>query len=624
MLILISVSVKIQERILVEEAERKLEQTADVIQVTLDVLLNTRQQSLLNLAENLQRWDQVQHPTLADDAALKQLFDHLWVINVNGDVVDEWPSLGAVREHLNVSQQSMFTKVKNGSPFVLTAPQPSYYNNEPVVHAVVPMFEHDGSFLGAVVGAFSLHNNIVLNQIVTTRIGRSGYVAIADNQGYLVGHPDRRLIGLRLGPDQSPLLHRAIDHGWEGVGRTPGAQGDEMIQAVRPLRSGHWIVGVQMSVNEAMEPAHQVRNIQWALGGAALLVSLILLSIILNSYLGPLRRLKDEVEAIQTGKQKQLTEPGINELRQLVYRFNNLLAQNETTQQTLRQRQAYLDQILATSSVGLFMADTQGRIQYVNQRLTEITGYSAEELKRDGFVKQLTAAQRSNFVAQMRHALEFEISVSIEIQLRHHEGNLVWLRIETSPVKVESKCIGHVGTITDTTSQRATIDELHHAAHEDTLTGVLNRRGIEKVMSSAFERARKHEQSLLVVALDLDNFKQVNDTFGHAYGDYVLVEVAKLMGRFTRDSDFVGRIGGDEFIIGLPNCPLERGERMAEELIRGMQSLKTPQQEPAGVSVSIGISAINKDDQNYLAIIKRADHAAYEAKRMGRNRYVSN
>ena len=608
---------------LVEEAERKLEQTADIFQVSLDVVLNTRRQALMNLADNLQRWDDPEHPTLQDESALKQLFDHLWVINVDGDVVDEWPLLGAMRENLNIAEHGMFEQVRAGDSFVLTPPQPSYYNNEPIVNAIVPIYDHDSSFIGAVVGSFSLHNNVVLNRIITTRIGRSGYIAIADMEGYLVGHPDRRMIGLRLSAEQSPLLHKAIADGWEGVGRSPDEQGNDMIQAVRKLRAGHWLVGVQLGLHEAMQPARHMRNVQWGLGLGALLVSLILLSFIVNSYLRPLRKLKDEVDAVQAGNKNQLTEPGINELRQLVYRFNNLLAQNHATQLTLRQRQAYLDQILATSSAGLFMADTKGKIQYVNQRLTEITGYHAEDLKRDGFVRQLTEQQRKNFVEHMRHALEHEVKVAVEIQLRHNDGKLVWLRIETSPVNVEGNCIGHVGTITDITSQRLKIDELHHAAHQDTLTGVFNRRGIEQIMTSAFQEAREQQQSLLVVALDIDNFKQVNDTYGHAHGDAILVEVAKLIKRFTRETDFVGRIGGDEFIVGLPNCPRERGERMADELIRSMQSLTTPDGKNAEVSVSIGISAIRDADTNYLSILKRADEAAYLAKRKGRNCYVS-
>lgn len=623
MLILISVSVKFQEQVLVDEAEHSLKQTADIFQVNLDVLLNTRRLSLLNLVNNLEQWPQPEHPTLQDDSALKQMFDHLWVVNVHGTVVDEWPRLGAIRENLNISQYEMFRRVREGEPFLLTKPQPSYYNNEPLVNAVMPMYNSDGSFLGAVVGAFSLYDNIVLNQIITTRVGETGYITIADKQGHVVGHPDPRMIGMHLTPVQSNLLHRAITQDWEGVERIADRQGSEMIQAISHLNAGHWLVGVQLSLDEAMQPVHQMRKVQWSLGLAALFISLILLSVIVNSYLRPLRSLNDEVEDVQAGKRKQLTEPKINELRQLVYRFNNLLAQNHATHLTLQQRQAFLDQILETSSAGLFMANTKGKIQYVNHRLTKITGYSAEDLKRDGFIMQLTDTQRSNYIKLVRDTIKNQVEMAVEVQLRHNDGELVWLSIETSPVNVDDTCIGHVGTITDISSQRARIAELLHAAHEDTLTGVFNRRGIEQLMTAAFQHAKASQQSLLVVALDLDNFKQINDNYGHAYGDFVLAEVAKLINRFTRDSDIVGRIGGDEFIIGLPNCPAERGHRVADEVIRGMQTLTTPTGHSAEVSVSIGMSAMRDDDESYLQILKRADEAAYKAKREGRNRYIS-
>ncbi|MBA3989384.1 MAG: hypothetical protein C0463_09735, partial [Idiomarina sp.] len=152
---LIMVSVNIQQRTLIDEAEQNLDRVASAFQTNLDVILNTRQQGLVNLAENLQRWGE-DHPGLADEAGLRQLFDHVWVVNRAGVVIDEWPCLGAAQERLNLSQNSMFQSLLDGNNFILTAPQPSYYNNEMVVHASVPVFDSDGSFLGAVVGVFSL------------------------------------------------------------------------------------------------------------------------------------------------------------------------------------------------------------------------------------------------------------------------------------------------------------------------------------------------------------------------------------------------------------------------------------------------------------------------------------
>lgn len=622
-LLVMVVSAQIQERTLLQEAERNLEQVSEVFQASLDVILNTRRQALLNLADNLQRWSTNDHPSLADEAALRQLFDHLWVVDRRGNVVDEWPRLGALREQLNISERSMFQRVRDGETFVLTEPQVSYYNNEHVVYAVVPVFDTDDSFLAAVVGIFSLRNNEVLNRVVTTRIGKSGYVAIADENGYIVGHPDRKLLGMRLTEQDSPQLFKSINTQWQGVGIAPGIHDASMLQAIKPLNTGYWFVGAQLDLREAMQPVRLLRNVQWLLGFFALVIALFMLSLILHSYLKPLSKLQDEVEAIQNKRRQTLTEPGIQELRQLVFKFNSLLATNATNEAALQQRQAYLHQILETSSVGLFMADSKGRIEYVNHRMVEMTGYAASDLISHGFVKQLNEPDRIRYIETVREALHDQVPVKIEVQLYHSDGNLVWLSIETSPVSVHGQCLGHVGTVTDITQQRIAIAELKNAALHDTLTGLLNRRGIEKGMSDSFNACIASKEPFVLLMIDLDNFKQLNDANGHAYGDRVLVNVAKLMRSITRDTDKLGRLGGDEFVIALPACPERRAEQMAEALIRSATRLTPDNKTSIALSFSIGISSRKDTDLTYQSVLERADKAAYEVKRAGGGHWVS-
>ena len=614
-------SVKIHERSLIEEAEANLLQVATVFQANLDVILDTRRHALHNMADNLQRWTTNDHPSLADDAALRELFDHVWVVNRRGRVVDEWPRLGAVREGLTVEHTEMFERVRAGEPFILTRPELSYYNNEYVVHGVVPMYSLAGDFLGAVVGILSLRNNVVLNRIVTARIGEHGYVAISDQEGYLVGHPDRTLLGRRLAAKQSAFLTESLAAGWQGITHTKNVYGNDVLQAIVPLEFGHWVVSAQLSLDEALSPARVVRTVQWVLGGVALFITLALLSLIMRSYLRPIFRLQEEVSAVHKGRLKRLSEPRMYELKQLVYRFNNLLQKNTSTAESLRQRQAYLDQILSTSAAGLFMADQQGQIQYVNERMEEMTGYAARDLIKNGFSKQLHEADRLVFLEKIDQAIQQQTSTKMEFQLHHNDGRLVWLRVETSPVMLEAQCVGHVGTVTDISTQRAKLEELRHAASQDVLTGVLNRRGIEAELELAFNQSQREDAPFIVLMIDLDNFKRVNDTHGHAYGDHVLAEIARLMRNFTRDTDKLGRLGGDEFIIALPKCPLHRAQQLADGLIRGVLKQAEMDTSKQHVSLSIGICQREARDGSYIDLLARADNAAYAAKNAGGNQW---
>lgn len=619
---LLSVSIAIQEDTLHDEAEEKLLQITDVFKTSLELTLTTREQSLRNLVSNLERWQHNEHPSLEDDAALKQLFDHLWVVDRRGNVVDEWPRLGALREGLNIASRDLFQQAEQNGSYFISDPELSYYTNEPIVNAVAPMHDADGKFLGLVVGMLSLHDNVVLNRIASTQVGDAGYVAIATRDGTVIAHPDRRLIMHQLTKDDAPLVHKAGTEGWQGIGIASTAQGKDMLQTVMQISNSDWLIGTVLDVDEAMEPLYELRRVQIGVGIACVVISLALLSWLLRTYLRPLRNLQEEVIDVQHGRARQLTEPGLNELRQLVFRFNTLLAQNESAQQTLRKRQAYLDIILATSSAGLFMIDEQGRIQFTNQRLAEITGYSAQELKDPNIVKQITPEHRPRVQARMAEALSKHESTSVEFQLRRSDGVSVWLHMQVAPVFTEEVCIGHVGTLTDVTQHQQKVAALRSEAHEDKLTGLLNRRGIERALVRAFDNAHQQGNDLLVVALDLDNFKAVNDAEGHEAGDWVLQQVALTMQKFTRDSDHIGRLGGDEFILILPGCPVEHGKRLADELLQAIAEISTQRNYPL-VTASIGVVELRQDDQSALDILRRADKAAYAAKHGGRNQWFS-
>lgn len=621
-LILISVSMTVQERTLMREAEAKLTQTADVFKTTLDLMLMTRKEALINLADNLSRWQTNDHPRLNDEAGLKQLFDHLWVIDARGNVVDEYPRLGALSEHLNIAGYEMFKTAQIADDHFLTQPQSSYYSNELIVNALVPVVDPDGSFAGAALGAFSLNNNVVLNRIITTPIGRQGYAAVVDKEGRVVAHPEPRQIGQPFAPAAS-FTQQAIGDNRSVQGVSEDAQGNLNLQAVRPLAGGDWFLVTSLSLAEAMRPIQQLRQVQWVVGALTIALSLLFLVWIVRTSLRPLVRLQGEVTAIKEGRLLQLTEPGLDELRQVVFRFNELIAQNESSQHALRQRQAYLDQILETSAAGLFMAGVNGKIEYINPRLSVITGFNARELKQTGFTKHVVANHRARFVERIRLALLEQSSLSLEFEFRHSDGHLIWLNLETSPVFSEGRCIGHVGTMSDITAQQQKIEQLRNAAQEDALTGLLNRRGVEKALQSVFVEAQSNGTPLMVLALDLDNFKQLNDEFGHSYGDQVLKDVAAMVRRFTRDSDVLGRLGGDEFVIALPRCPAKQGERIADELVRAIASLKQPKGTQMSVSVSIGVANLTSRDKSIEALLKRADAAAYAAKDAGRNRWAS-
>ncbi|MDL0418464.1 diguanylate cyclase, partial [Clostridioides difficile] len=173
----------------------------------------------------------------------------------------------------------------------------------------------------------------------------------------------------------------------------------------------------------------------------------------------------------------------------------------------------------------------------------------------------------------------------------------------------------------DITKERKQIEKLQHISEKDALTGIYNRAETERQIKKYFEKNLNVMGALFMI--DTDNFKQINDTEGHMIGDIVLTEMASGMKKIMRDSDVVGRIGGDEFTIFMKNISsVKDAEKKAEELLYMFRHLFQKEKSFLKVTCSIGIAIYPKDGTTFKEIYARADKALYQAKNMGKNNYV--
>ena len=164
---------------------------------------------------------------------------------------------------------------------------------------------------------------------------------------------------------------------------------------------------------------------------------------------------------------------------------------------------------------------------------------------------------------------------------------------------------------------------LSHLATEDPLTRLLNRRGLEDALHITLAHALREDLPTSAISVDIDHFKQVNDSFGHEVGDHVICQVANFLNRMSRGSDVVARTGGEEYLLILPNTPLESARTLAERIraaIGDLPLLVDNQRIP--VTVSLGVASAD-GDVNLDTLAQEADRALYLAKRGGRNRVAS-
>jgi diguanylate cyclase (GGDEF)-like protein/PAS domain S-box-containing protein len=215
---------------------------------------------------------------------------------------------------------------------------------------------------------------------------------------------------------------------------------------------------------------------------------------------------------------------------------------------------------------------------------------------------------------------------SCEFRLRHKDGTWRWIRDRGQAIWDErGRPLRMAGAHTDITERKAAEDLLALQARTDALTGVANRREFEKLSGELFRMAKESGEPLSVCICDLDHFKQVNDYYGHAAGDRVLIAFTEILQRSLRKGDILGRIGGDEFVLALPGVAARQAcetmERIRAEL-RG-SSFESADGVPFGVTSSFGVAELLPSHANFGETMEEADRCLYEAKGSGRDRTLA-
>lgn len=272
---------------------------------------------------------------------------------------------------------------------------------------------------------------------------------------------------------------------------------------------------------------------------------------------------------------------------------------------------------------GIIITDTKGIIIDVNPAFCDITGYSREEAINQNPDMLRSGVQSPEFYTQMWQTLQQIGYWQGEVWNRKKEGELYAELLSISSILDEHKnTLHYIGIFTDITHSKKQQESLEQMAHYDALTQLPNRVLLTDRFTQALAHSKRTASLLAVCFLDLDNFKPVNDTYGHETGDQLLVEVAERIKINIGDEDTVSRHGGDEFILLLGD--IESLSQCEQTLTKIIDSLAQPyliNTQSLSVSASIGISLYPIDDSDFDTLMRHADLAMYQAKLAGRNQY---
>ena len=284
---------------------------------------------------------------------------------------------------------------------------------------------------------------------------------------------------------------------------------------------------------------------------------------------------------------------------------------------TLARSEERFRSLSASSPMSVFQLDASGACSYTNGRLLELTGRSADELAGDGLLATVHCDDReaARTAWMPRRGVP---SSTVRLRVLRPDGTVRWVRTAASALESDA---GWVGSLEDVTvevaaqqAQERIAAELEHAAQHDRLTGLLNRMGLLAALD-ATDVART-----AVLSLDIDRFKVVNDSLGHAAGDRLLIEVVARLEATLRDRDLASRPAGDEFVVVLDGTDEAGAVLVAERILSSLSESVTLDDHDFQVTASIGI-AVGRTGESVEDLLVRADAALYQAKSRGKARW---
>jgi diguanylate cyclase (GGDEF)-like protein/PAS domain S-box-containing protein len=321
---------------------------------------------------------------------------------------------------------------------------------------------------------------------------------------------------------------------------------------------------------------------------------------------------------------------GIREMRAIAGRQALLEATRDGIDRTVRERTAELQQanialrrgeerfrVLCTSSpIGIFTTNVESRCTYLNPRCPAIGGFSQDAALGATWTSLIPFENDDRFAADWLRAMCTGSEFEGIYRVHSADHGVRWVYGRSAPMRDDrGELVGHVGTLEDITERKLAEERLAHQATHDALTGLPNRVLLLERLDRELQTAMIPAEPFALLLIDLDRFKEINDTFGHASGDAVLRQLSPLLSSAVSGTDTVARLGGDEFGVLLPGANRSRAEDVARSILARLEAPLLIEGQPLEISLSVGIALSPDHGSDVTTLMQRADVAMYAAKR---------
>jgi len=512
------------------------------------------------------------------------------------------------------------------NPYV-SQPYHSTYLDAKSIDVSAPITSRRGS---KIIGVLINHYYATfLNKVTTQRtgLGETGEVYIVNKDKQMI--TDSRFIEnapLEVVVDTEPV-RMAVERGEDMAGVYPDYRNIPIVGASAYIPEYGWTLLAEIDKAESFASLKTLEIV-------ALILSVVFAAVVVSggiifvtSVSRPIKRLMDATRRFAGGDLKvRVAITHRDEIGDLINSFNTMAGglEKEITGRERRELELRKVSLVVEQSPNVVLiTDTQGNIEYVNPMFTLLTGYTREE----AIGKNPRILKSGKTPPERYKRLWWTITSGTEWRgefcNKKKNGELYWESAFISSIKNAAGDITHfIAIAEDTTERRRAEERIQHLAYYDALTGMPNRAFYNDLLSLALSHAQRRGEMVAVLFLDLDRFKDVNDTLGHSIGDQLLKIVAGRVADSLRKEDTVTRLGGDEFTLLLPGMTqTEDAARIAQKILEAVKKPLMLGGHELNITASIGIAIYPADGENAEALLKNADTAMYHAKEQGRNSY---
>ncbi|WP_224788723.1 diguanylate cyclase domain-containing protein [Pandoraea terrae] len=563
----------------------------------------------------------------ATTAAIPHIFNWVFLAGTDGSRIFDSRLTG---EQANFSDREYFRKILRGDELAISEPLTTRLTGAPGVIMAVPVRAADGRLLAMLAGGLNLQQANFLLDLSNNRIGATGIyclITTGPSRRYVM-HPTGAMV-LQPESAQGDACGLAeADSAWSFGGLA------QPVVARQILRTSGWELIAVLPPKEAFSPLTQTRPkvIVTVLG--ALLLTGLAVWLVIRWLLKPLDQLHRVVRRSASDPRAYTCLPAgkPDEIGELSLAFSHLMRQLlernaalQNAKEVAETRAKYIQTIANHVPDLISYLDTHERYVFVNAAYERRFNLSANQIVgrtlRDLWGDEIYL---STLAKRIRQALAGEV-VNFSVEWREDSTTQIF-DVTYQPVANADSgpVVGIHVFVRDVTQERMKVEHLEQKMMSDHLTGLLNRTGFEQRLASAMAAAERDRQKVALLLIDLDNFKLVNDTYGHAFGDALLTLFARRLKSCARGADVVARIGGDEFAVILAGFPSEKTvERIAGDIVNHcaqsyeIYGLNLQCGATVGAASHLGDRQISRNE-----LFLKADTALYAAKNAGKARFA--